>query len=130
MISEECNNATVICTDWNAEYDSVAGHCNCKSGFTDSPEGCVTWTETAANSAMIAELERRMDLIYDSGVLADTFSEQNKTGVDAFLSRTGTRLAKKVTKSCSRLSVLLHGKPHDGLKFKLFYKKINLLRIR
>lgn len=122
MISEECNNATVICTDWNAEYDSVAGHCNCKSGFTDSPEGCVTWTETAANSAMIAELERRMDLIYDSGVLADTFSEQNKTGVDAFLEKTEDRMAKKIGKTCSRLSVLLHGKPLDGLKLTIFYK--------
>ncbi|CBY34348.1 unnamed protein product [Oikopleura dioica] len=115
VISEECNNAAVICTDWNAEYDSGAGYCNCKSDFTDSNKGCVPWTLAEANTAMISELERRIDHIYDSGVLGDTFSEQNKTGADAFFSRTESRMSKKLTKTCSRFSIIFHGNALDEM---------------
>ena len=126
MLTEQCNNATVSCTDWNAEYNSDVGYCNCISGYTDSPEGCVPWTELHASSAILAELERRMDLIYDSGVLDDTFSAQNKTGMDAFLVRTERRLTKKLPKYCSRLSLLLHGKALDGLSYIKFQKGVFL----
>ncbi|CAG5084157.1 Oidioi.mRNA.OKI2018_I69.PAR.g10565.t1.cds [Oikopleura dioica] len=119
-----CNDPSIICTDWNAEYDASAGHCVCKTGFVESQDwGCVPWTEEQANIAILDELERRLQLIYDSGVLEDTFSEMNKTGLDRFLENTEERMLDptkgtgKITKPCSKLSLQFHGKTIDEIDY-------------
>jgi len=107
-IYEDCDDSTVICTDYNAEYDSSLGYCTCSSGYTDSTYGCQEWDDAASSISddIVDEITTRLQAIYDAGTYsAFTSTKLSKMiGSTKFWPKMKSKAADKADSVCGKRS--------------------------
>jgi len=107
-ISEDCDDSTVICTDYNAEYDSSSGTCACSSGYTDTTYGCQEWSDAAGaiSDDIVDEITTRLEAIYNAGTYSKfTATKYAKmTGDGKFWPKMKTKANSKANSVCGKRS--------------------------
>jgi len=76
------NILAVFCNDWNSEYNSGTGVCECKTGYTSNKWGCHrTWTNMADPiSQWKIEVQNRVNAVFGD-VTWPKFTANRKTRI-------------------------------------------------
>ena len=118
----------VICTDYNADYDSSTGLCACSSGLTDTNYGCIGFTDTGSAAGILIKTEiiRRLTVIQAAGTWPKMDIKSRWTKTQSFWTKMNRKANKKAASVCGSRSQSANTFYHTStyyctLGFKLNY---------
>jgi len=108
--SETCNDPTVICKDWFAEYNQSTGVCECPAGYSDTDLGCSSWDNNSndAGDKLMVEIQERLTHIYDEGSLS-TINAKRLAAFERFFNNMEKKAIAKATSGCGSRGRSIHG---------------------
>ena len=117
----------MVCTDYNAEYDSSTDMCACPSGQTDTLYGCLSFSDAnvAVGTAIKDEIVRRIGVFEAAGTWVKLGLKNRWTKTQNYWTKMNTKANLKAASTCGKKARAANNGYYDR-KENCFFVQISL----